>query len=273
MRSLIREKRSQKLTIGFVPTMGALHNGHLTLVRTAKEKSDLVICSIFVNPTQFNNPKDLIKYPRTEKADCNLLSSEGCDVVFMPTVDEMYPTEKENLAMSFGNLELTMEGAHRPGHFSGVGLVVSKFFNMVQPDLAFFGSKDLQQLAVVKKLVLDLAFPIEIVSVDTVREDSGLAMSSRNQLLSVKQKQDAAIIFRVLSDCRRAIRLGDDVQTSKERAFSILNSQDFIKVEYLEVVVSDTMDIIHTTKLETMNYSICCAAMVHGVRLIDNIKI
>lgn len=170
-------------TIGFVPTMGALHAGHISLIERAKTENDLAVCSIFVNPTQFNNSDDLKKYPRTLERDCEMLRPVGCDVVFAPSAEEMYPSLPQ-LKMDFGTLETIMEGKFRPGHFNGVGIVVSKLFNIVKPDKAYFGLKDLQQVAVIRRMVQELSFDLEIIPCPTLRETDGLAMSSRNTRLS-----------------------------------------------------------------------------------------
>lgn len=252
--------------------MGALHQGHLSLIEKAKVNSDFVICSIFVNPAQFNNPDDLEKYPRTEDEDCEKLDGVSCDAVFIPSSQEIYPFGQETIGFDFGELERVLEGEFRPGHFSGVGLVVSKLFNIIQPDIAFFGQKDLQQLAVIKKLARVLNFPIEIVGVETMRESSGLAMSSRNMLFNEDQKKDAAYLSEILNDMKSEIGQGMVVSVLKEKYRRKLNSKSFINVEYLELVNSLTLQ--KQLEFDTQNESsICIAAMVHGVRLIDNIAL
>lgn len=270
--AILAFQKDQKLrgkTIGFVPTMGALHDGHLRLVTQAKAENDLVVCSIFVNPTQFDNPEDLLKYPRTLKEDCELLRSVSCDAVFAPTPEEMYPT-LPRLALDFGNLEHIMEGKYRPGHFNGVGTVVAKLFHLVAPNRAYFGKKDLQQVAVVKRLVRDLNFDVEIIPCETVREDDGLAMSSRNRRLSSTARNVAFHVFASLKTAQGALLSGktsDLVKNEIDQYFTVLPQ---FTLEYLEVVDFETFEPIsvHNPKRKT---AICTANYLEGVRLIDNI--
>ena len=186
-------------TIGFVPTMGALHEGHATLVKQCVRENDVTVVSVFVNPTQFNNPDDLRLYPRTPEKDWQLLESIGADIVFAPTVEEMYP-EPDSRQFDFGGLAQVMEGAFRSGHFNGVAQVVSKLFEYVQPHVAYFGEKDFQQLAIVKKMVQQLKLPVKVMGVPTVREANGLALSSRNQRLSDEERENASAIYRILRE-------------------------------------------------------------------------
>jgi pantoate--beta-alanine ligase len=204
--------------IGFVPTMGALHAGHISLIERAKTENDLVVCSIFVNPTQFNNPDDLKKYPRTLELDCKLLLSSGCDVVFAPSAEEMYPN-LPHLRIDFGTFETVMEGKFRPGHFSGVGIVVSKLFNIVKPVKAYFGQKDLQQVAVIRRMVEELSFDLEIIPCPTWRETDGLAMSSRNSRLSAEARTLAPQIYKALNLAKAKLQNvhKSNLQTGKER--------------------------------------------------------
>ncbi len=193
----VEEHKGRGRVVGMVPTMGALHEGHLSLVRLAKSRCDIVVVSIFVNPTQFNDPEDLKRYPRTPEADAKLLEAEGCDILFLPTVEEIYP-EPDTRVFDFGYIGEVMEGAKRPGHFNGVAQVVSRLFTIVKPDVAFFGRKDFQQIAIVKSMVKQLHFNIEIVSCPIVREEDGLAMSSRNALLDPAGRAAAPQIYRTL---------------------------------------------------------------------------
>ena len=267
LKSYLKDKKNSGKSVGFVPTMGALHNGHAELVKYSKNECDITVCSIFVNPTQFNNQEDLDKYPRMETEDFHFLDVLGCDVVFIPSVDEMYNSNC-TLKFSFGNLETTMEGAFRPGHFNGVALIVSKLFNVVQPDRAYFGQKDLQQLAVIRRLVSDLSFQLDIVGVPTVREESGLAMSSRNKRLSEKALLRASQINKSLESIEDEILKG--VSFDKLKSIQLRNLSNYnIQVEYLELVDSDTLEKIEN-KNGNNSVAVCIAAIVDGVRLIDN---
>lgn len=258
--------------VGLVPTMGALHQGHLELIHASVQACDLTVCSIFVNPTQFNNPDDLLKYPKQLEADQQLLSKAGCDVVFAPSVAEMYTDQSESLKMSFGILEHVLEGEFRPGHFSGVGVVVSKLLNIVQPHVAFFGQKDLQQLAVIRKMVSDLNIRTKIVSVPTVREPSGLAMSSRNLRLSETEKEIAANLYGIMQDLKKKIVSGDDISAALAQSKASATQIDGLRLEYLDVVNSATMQAV--SNLDAVDdISICAAAHVGEVRIIDNMYI
>ena len=261
--------RHQSRTIGFVPTMGALHQGHISLINECILKSEISVCSIFVNPTQFNNEEDLAKYPKTIKADIALLESAGCDILFLPTVEEIYPS-KAKVQFDFGKLERVMEGQFRPGHFSGVALVVSKLFNIVKPNLAFFGKKDFQQLAIIKQLVKDLSFDIKIIGCDTVREESGLAMSSRNQRLNEVEKKEAAKIYQSLLLAKNLLKSKSIKTVLKE--IHLFYHQTKMKLEYFEIVDSDSLQPIENVN-QTKNITICAAAYLGKVRLIDNISL
>ena len=261
-------------TIGFVPTMGALHAGHISLIERAKQENDLAVCSIFVNPTQFNNPEDLKKYPRTLEKDCEMLLPAGCDVVFAPSPDEMYPSLPQ-LKMDFGTLETVMEGKFRPGHFNGVGIVVSKLFNIVKPNKAYFGQKDLQQVAVIRCMVQDLSFDLELISCPTLRETDGLAMSSRNVRLSPEVRALAPQIYKSLTLAKEKLQAGFTV---KEMQVAV--NEHFAKfpelarvafhLEYFEAANFDTFLPIEGKIADGKN-ALCIAAFLGGVRLIDNI--
>lgn len=256
-------------SIGLVPTMGALHDGHLTLIQQARQQTDVVVCSIFVNPVQFNNADDLARYPRTLDADCALLESAGCDVVFAPSVDEMYP-EAPTLRFNFGELETIMEGAFRPGHFNGVGLVVAKLFNIIQPDKAFFGQKDLQQVAVIRSLIRNLSFPVELVRSPTVREADGLAMSSRNRNLTADERDQATTLFAALTLAHDELVNGQTPEQAKAAVRDFLNTRPAFRLEYVEVANADTL-MPADEVLAPGQTAICIAAHLGKVRLIDNL--
>jgi len=270
-RRYMEETGFPNATLGFVPTMGALHEGHLALIRASKEENDLTACSIFVNPIQFNNPEDLAKYPRTIESDCAKLERAGCDVVFVPPVEEMYPDGgRPVLGLQFGALEAVMEGAFRPGHFSGVGIVVSKLFHMARPDRAYFGQKDLQQTAVVKCLVRDLSFPVEIRICPTLREPDGLAMSSRNVRLSEAARAIAPHLFRILDAARKELISGVAIEEVKRRAAASFGEWPAFRLEYFEIVDATYLQPLEAPEAAGNN-AICVAAYLDGVRLIDNV--
>ncbi|MBC8153667.1 MAG: pantoate--beta-alanine ligase [Bacteroidetes bacterium] len=256
--------------VGLVPTMGALHEGHLTLIAEARRVPDqLVVASIFVNPVQFNNPADLARYPRTLDADCRLLGSAGCDAVFAPSAEEMYP-EPPALTLNFGELETSMEGAFRPGHFNGVGIVVAKLFNLVQPDRAYFGQKDLQQVAVIRRLIRDLNFPVELVRCPTVRDPDGLAMSSRNRNLTPDERALAPALFEALTLARDLLTEGHSTDRVKAAVADFLNNRPGFRLEYVEVANADTLQPVAEQQAPGHS-AICLAANLGNVRLIDNL--
>lgn len=262
---------SQRLlgkSIGFVPTMGALHEGHLSLIRSAKNATDIAVCSIFVNPTQFNNSHDLAVYPRTLEADCALLEQADCDVVFAPNAEEMYP-QLPNMTFDFGDLERVMEGAFRPGHFNGVGIVVSKLFHLVQPDKAFFGQKDLQQCAIVNRLVKDLSFDLEFIVCLTQREADGLAMSSRNRNLSPEQRSLAPILYKALQKGKELLNKGQSSVQVKHTIEESIGHIQGIELEYFEIADKDNLNPIE--QLVPNQTALCIAAYLGKTRLIDNI--
>lgn len=269
LKSFLKLQRAQNKSVGLVPTMGALHPGHMSLIKTSTTENDLTIGSVFVNPVQFNNAQDLEKYPRTLEADCIMLEEAGCSAVFAPTVEEMY-AEKPLMRLDFGDLENVMEGASRPGHFNGVGIVVARFFNIVQPDKAYFGQKDLQQVAVIKRLVKDMAFPLELVVCETVREMDGLAMSSRNSRLSKMERVSAPFIYKTLAEAKNRLLAGDSLESvAADARTAFLKHQDF-QLDYLEIVNNNSLQPI--TRLGPAGSSAICTAVYLGaVRLIDNI--
>ena len=263
--------RSQGLSLGFVPTMGALHAGHMSLVTRARSENDRVAVSVFVNPTQFNNPTDLATYPRTEEADLALLESAGVDVAFVPTVEEMYP-EPDTRVFDLGPVAEVMEGAMRPGHFNGVAQVVSRLFEMVQPTRAYFGEKDFQQIAVIRRMVeLEGGFGgLEIVDVPIKREDDGLAMSSRNVRLTPEMRQAAPAIRRALLNAAAQPRTLSPAEvidlTVKE-----INAVSGLETEYFQIVDGHTCQPV--TRWEETDMPVGCITVYAGdVRLIDNIK-
>ena len=268
LQNAVSTSKDERKTIGFVPTMGALHEGHISLVKKCREQNDVCIVSIFVNPTQFNNQTDLEKYPRTIDEDTKLLSYAGVDIVFVPSVQEVYP-ESDNRQFDFGLLDKVMEGKFRPGHFNGVAQVVSRLFDFVKPDKAYFGEKDFQQLAIIRRMVSQFNIPVEIVPMPIKREDSGLAMSSRNQRLTGDQKKDAANIYRVLSESKTLY----NNKTVEELRFWVIeniNKIASLEVEYFEIVDGNTLQQISDWK--DTQYVVGCITVFCGeVRLIDNI--
>ena len=256
-------------TIALVPTMGALHEGHLALIEQARQENDVVVCSIFVNPVQFNNPDDLARYPRTLDADQSLLESAGCDVLFAPAADEMYP-EQPTLTLNFGELETVMEGAMRPGHFNGVGIVVAKLFNIVQPHRTYFGQKDLQQVAVVRRLIRDLSFPVELIRFPTVREADGLALSSRNRNLSPTERQQAPALYEALTMAHELLHEGQSVTRAKATVMGFFADRPGFQLEYIEITNADTLQPV-TEVLAPGQTALCIAVYLGNIRLIDNL--
>lgn len=255
-------------TIGFVPTMGALHAGHLSLVSQAVLENQIVVVSVFVNPTQFNDKNDLEKYPRTLELDLKLLEKTGCQIVFAPSAKEVYP-EPDTRVFNFGSLETVMEGKHRPGHFNGVAQVVSKLFDFVNPDRAYFGLKDFQQLAIIKAMVSQLKIPIEIISCPIVREESGLAMSSRNELLTAEERKNAAVISQTLFEAKK-LSAQKSVTELVEWIAQTINKNDHLTVEYVEI--ADDQQLQPVKSWDEKGGKVCCVAVFCGkVRLIDNI--
>ena len=255
-------------TTGFVPTMGALHDGHISLVRQAVSENKTVVVSIFVNPTQFNDPKDLERYPRNLNADLGLLEKTGCQIVFAPTPEEIYPGP-DTRRFNFGALETIMEGKHRPGHFNGVAQVVSKLFDIVQPGKAYFGLKDFQQLAIIKEMVSQLKLPVEIVPCPIVREESGLAMSSRNELLTAEERINAAVISKTLFEANKPFEQ-KSVRELAEWISETINKNPYLTVEYVEIVESRQLQPVKSW--DENGDKVCCVAVFCGkVRLIDNV--
>lgn len=256
--------------IGFVPTMGALHEGHISLVERSVVENPFTIVSIFVNPTQFNDKNDLKKYPRDLMRDCKMLEQTGCNIVFAPEAKEMYP-EQDVRTFNFGSLETVMEGKHRPGHFNGVAQIVTKLFDIVEPDCAYFGLKDFQQLAIIRKIVKDYNYQVKIVPCPIVREPDGLAMSSRNALLDELPRKNAFRIFEVLNNVKKMYS-----SESLESIFSFVHrefeKQDVLKLEYFDIVSDSTLQSLASIPTEEP-CTACIAVFAGKVRLIDNVQL
>jgi len=268
--SFLEQQKIAGKSIGFVPTMGALHEGHLALMRQAKKENDLLVVSIFVNPVQFNNADDLKKYPRTPEADTKKLERVQCDVLFAPDTEEMYP-EEITVQYDFGGLDKVMEGAFRPGHFNGVAVVVKKLFDIINPDRAYFGEKDFQQLTLIKKLTVIEKIPVEIVSCPIVRETDGLAMSSRNRLLSAKERKIAPFIYKTLQEAKHR-RNHICANPLRQMIINIFEGNKQFRLEYFDIVNDETLQPISqwNDKIGTVA---CVAVWLGSVRLIDNIRI
>src|SRR5215469_16316840 len=269
MRTSSREARSRAARIGLVPTMGALHEGHLSLVRAACSQSDLVVASIFVNPTQFGPNEDFSRYPRNLKEDCALLEREGVDIVFAPLVEEMYPAGADATWVVVEAMSNRLCGRSRPGHFRGVTTVVSKLFHIVEPDLAFFGQKDAAQVAIIRRMVRDLNVPVEIVVCPIVREPDGLAMSSRNAYLDPAQRKSALVLSRTLRRVRQVFDQGER-NTAKlmEAGKQVMAEEPSVRLDYLEIADPETLDGV---EMVSSNGLVAIAAFVGTTRLIDNI--
>lgn len=269
LRKFLQKERCHGAKIGLIPTMGALHEGHLSLVRQSKSNSDLAVVSIFVNPTQFNNPKDMEKYPRHPEKDLEILASAGCDAVFMPSVKEMYP-KQVSVNISPGSLETGLEGRFRPGHFAGVSLVICKLFNLIQPDHTYFGQKDLQQFFVIKTLVEQLLFPTQLHLLPIVREAHGLAMSSRNERLSPADRAHAGLIYKALTEARTTLLESGDIQAAKAKVLERFKASDRLRLEYFEVISTHDFSPLEIITEEATT-ALCLAAKIGRVRLIDNL--
>lgn len=269
LKARLDEERALGRTIGLVPTMGALHAGHASLVDRSARENDVTVVSVFLNPTQFNDKKDLERYPRTLEADCRLIGECGAQIVFAPTVDEVYP-EPDTRVFSYPPTDSVMEGAFRPGHFNGVCQIVSKLFSYVEPHRAYFGEKDYQQICVIRRMVEDLKLGIDIVSCPVIREESGLAMSSRNTLLSEDERTLAAHIYRVL---RESKSLHKSVEQTQEFVVATLNAIPGLKVEYFSIVDGKTLAGI--SGWEDTESVVGCITVFCGstpIRLIDHIR-
>ncbi len=268
LRGALRAARKAGKSIAFVPTMGNLHDGHITLVKAAKRRADIVVASIFVNPTQFGANEDFTQYPRTLAMDSTLLADAACDLLFAPDASEMYPDGRsQSTSVSVSGITENLCGASRPGHFTGVATVVSKLFNIVQPDMALFGEKDYQQLAVIRRLTRELCFPVEIIGVPTVRADDGLALSSRNGFLSAEERKQAPLLFQTLSNLRTAIIGGQQDYPMLAQAAQAHLAKCGFQPDYLEVLRQD----LEKPGPEDRELVILVAAKLGKTRLIDNL--
>jgi len=271
MKNYSREEKLKGKKIGFVPTMGALHQGHLSLIRKAREECDRVVVSIFVNPTQFGPGEDFDRYPRDLESDVRLCEREGVDVVFAPSVEEMYPENFSTWVEVKGNLTETLEGAHRPGHFRGVTTVLTKLFNIVIPDCSYFGEKDYQQALVVKKLVDDLNIPVEIVLAPTIREIDGLACSSRNRYLNKEERRAARVLYQSLLRAKTEIQDGEDnpscIISSME---DLILEEPLAKIDYIAIVDPVSLKPVKRIRGEVL---VAVAVKIGKTRLIDNMRI
>lgn len=265
----ISRKKVEGKSVGFVPTMGALHEGHLQLMRRAKQENDLLAVSVFVNPKQFDNPEDLEKYPRNLANDMRLLEQVGCDVLFAPEVQEMYP-EQEHIQYDFGKLETVMEGASRKGHFNGVAIVVKKLFDIVMPERAYFGEKDFQQLAIIRALVKQTKQPVQIIPCPIVREADGLAMSSRNERLTAEERRTAPLIYQILQQAREKVAKVTPAQL-KDWVVNEIGKNKAMTLDYFEIAEDTFLQPVSSwdNKVGTMGF---IAVFLGKVRLIDNIR-
>ncbi len=270
LQAWLSEQRRAGKTIGFAPTMGALHEGHLSLVRAAEARGDLSVVSIFVNPTQFNDPEDLRQYPRTPEEDKALLERVGCCAVFMPDVEEIYPPGQDfSVPIDFGHLTQVMEGQFRPGHFDGMAMVVKRLLDITAPHRLYMGQKDFQQLTIVREMLRRLQLPVQLVMCPTVREADGLAMSSRNRRLSAPQRAAAAVLFRALTEARAAFLKGAPAENIRQQAMTQIQ-QAGLRPEYFDIV--DGYTLLPVSHLQDAPFVVACtAAWADSVRLIDNL--
>ena len=269
LQAYLQEARSTGQKIALIPTMGALHEGHLSLLNYAKPISDIRVCSIFVNPTQFNDPKDLEKYPRPIENDIKLLESVDCDILFLPSVDEMYPDKNEVWHLDLGELDQIWEGEKRPGHFQGVTQVVYKLFTLVQPDIACFGQKDFQQVMVIKRMIAMKDLAIQLAICPIIRDQDGLALSSRNARLSEAGKRTALALSRSLQYVKDHIHDPIPLAEIKDKALQILTDTDGLSVEYFALCESSTLKEVNHIDFSKQHVALV-TAWVEGVRLIDN---
>jgi pantoate--beta-alanine ligase len=255
--------------LGFVPTMGALHDGHLSLVKESVKNNDLTLCSIFINPTQFNNKEDLLHYPKSLEDDVEMLKNAGCDALFLPSEEMMYPKEPI-LSFKLGYLEEILEGRHRKGHFNGVVLIVAKLFNLVKPDNAYFGQKDLQQFVLLNTMVKELFFDITMVMMPIIRENDGLAMSSRNRRLSPGEREVAVNFFRALELARENLKMGMGTSKVKDDVVDYFRNIEGAELEYFEIVDRETLLPVMQIE-DSQSTALCIAGYVGKIRLIDNL--
>ena len=271
LKQFVDRYKIEKKRIGFVPTMGALHEGHLSLVRQAQQDCDIVVCSIFVNPTQFNNSKDLENYPITIEQDSKLLEEQACDILFLPSAKEMYPNGLTTNTYLLNGIDKMLEGRKRPGHFDGVCTIVHRLFSIVEPNAAFFGEKDFQQLAIIKQMVQSLSLPIDIKSGITIREKNGLAKSSRNKLLTASQQQKASQIYDSLIKVKSLYGQLDNEEI-KETIGLEINQTEEMKLDYIAIVKPHTFEPI-IGKAQKQEARVLIAVFLGNVRLIDNLSL
>jgi len=257
--------------IGFSPTMGALHDGHLSLIRASKLESDISVCSIFINPVQFNNEEDLQNYPRTLEDDLDKLLNEKCDAVYVPQIEDIYVASKKiKTNIHFGSIENILEGSFRPGHFKGVGLIVSKFFNIIKPDYAYFGQKDLQQYHLIKQLIEDLSYEIKLRCISTVRESDGLALSSRNARIKDGDRPIANSFYEALIKANIMLKKGYDIPQVKKFVSDFIGEYPQLSLEYFEVIDIREFSIIENIE-EKNKTALCISGYLNNIRLIDNV--
>jgi len=271
LQQALRDHRNNSFSIGLVPTMGALHAGHTALIEACHTDCNITVASVFVNPSQFNNPEDLLNYPSSLENDLDMLEENGCDIVFVPDKAEMYPNGNQ-LTINLGLYDKKLEGKYRPGHFSGVAQVVIKLFNIIKPDKAYFGQKDLQQFKIIKMINEHLFFNIQLTMVSTVREDSGLAMSSRNRKLSLSQYKQAVVFAQSLLHAGQLLGGGMQINDVKVKFFEMIGQSEELRIEYFEIVDANNLEPIeHVNDGDPV--ALCAACFCGNVRLIDNIII
>jgi pantoate--beta-alanine ligase len=269
LQSYIAAQKKAGKSIGFVPTMGALHDGHMTLMKKSMSENDWTICSIFVNPTQFNEKEDLDKYPRTIEADIELLAAVGCQILFLPEVEEIYPKDLVTPDFDFGHLDKTMEGAFRPGHFDGVAQVVHRLIDITTPTVLYLGQKDYQQWAIIQSMIQQLGIDVRLVRCPIARQEDGLAMSSRNMRLSKEAKAIAPNIYKILQEAKENLKQ-DSIQEVKAKAIHALKAIEDFNLDYFEIVDGNTLEAIDD-KTNSNLIIACVALFLANVRLIDNI--
>ncbi len=263
--------RDKNTSVGFVPTMGALHNGHLSLIKRASDENDITVVSIFVNPTQFDKAEDLNKYPRTLNTDLEMLEKVNCNIVFVPSVPEMYPSDTTSEEFNFEGLDQYMEGLFRDGHFAGVGTVVKRLLEIVKPDNAYFGEKDYQQLLIIKKMVETEKLPVNIIGCDIYREPDGLAMSSRNVRLTKEQRSEAPLIYKTLNEARNMFK-NNNIATVKDYVEDVFLKNKLLELEYFEIADASTLKPALSKEKDT-KYRGFIAVFAGKIRLIDNIAL
>ena len=269
LEQALAQWKSIGFSVGFVPTMGALHQGHVSLIERAISENDKVVCSIFINPTQFNNQEDLVSYPSQIDKDLALLRKVSCDLVFSPDIKDMYPEGNKILKFELNGLDALMEGAHRPGHFDGVCTIVSKLFNLIKPKNAYFGQKDFQQLAIIRQLNKNQKFKINIVGCPIIRDENGLAMSSRNMLLNKKERLIACKIYHILTSAKAQF-FSNHIENVKLFVIKELNAVSAFSIDYVEIVHAQTLQPLNDGEKKDPAV-LCIAVFLGSIRLIDNI--